>query len=325
MADYGIKKLLNRFVTRISTPAQEVRDMLGAMGDVLANAYGPIGTTYWVGGTNALSTNDGLTWLKPLTTITAALALCTSGNNDVIRVLDYWRPSGETWPIQINKKRVHIIGSTQPNFPAPTFHPADDVAAFAVNESGSYGSIENLTIGGGSSSAGIRLGGVTGVNTKPEGFLIKNCLFGHSWFGTPDHGIESVEYGSMGCRIENCTFLGDLKSVGGALAENAIEFTTTAANNDNLQLVNNIFLGVAIGINLAKGPGAVITGNRFLCADSANGEAITLGASVVGCMIDDNEAMEGVLVMTYNPFKDLGTNHWGDNKRAGISIAPVTS
>lgn len=322
--DYGIKKLLNRFVTRISTPAQEVRDMLGAMGDVVVNAHRPVGTTFWVGGTNALSTNDGLTWLKPLTTVTAALALCTDGNNDVIRILDYWRPSGETWPIQIDKERVHIIGSTQANLPAPTFHPSTDKAAFAINKSGSYGSIENLTIGGGSGSAGIRLGGVTGVNTKPEGFLIKNCLFGQTWFGTPDHGIESVEYGSIGCRIEKCTFLGDLKNVGGRLAENAIEFTTTAATNENLQIVDCNFLGTAIGINLAKGPGAIITGNRFLCEDSADGEAITLGASVVGCMIDDNRAMEGADTMSNNPFKDLGTNHWGLNYRQGVSIMPAT-
>lgn len=323
----GIKDTLTAQLGRISTPAKEVRDMLAVLADALMSGcyFGPSGAVYWVNGfgTNGNDSYTGRDVDHPKRTIGAALALCENGKNDHIFVIDYWQPADEVWPIQINKKLVHIVGLAQRNFPYPAIHPDEDKAAFAINESGSYSSIENLTIGGGSTSAGISLGAVTGINTKPEGVLIRNCVFGHNWFGTPDHGIDSVQYGSMGTRIEDCTFLGDLAGNIGALAENAIEFTTAAANNENLEILNCIFKGCAIGINLVKGPGAVIVGNKFTCVDAADGEAITLAATCLGSLISGNEAMKGPNAMVKNPFKDLGTNHWGLNYRQGLSIMPA--
>jgi len=275
-------------------------------------------------GSGGLDTNAGNTFSSPFATIKKALTKCVDYRNDTIYVGNYWTPAGETWPIHVNKKTVHILGTGQGNMPYPAIHPSGNSAVFTINESGSYCEIGFLSIGGGSSNAGISLGKAgTADPTKPEGVYIHDCWFGFTWYGTPDHGIESTEYGSLGTKIERCMFLGDLSNCGGKLAENAIEFTTSAANNEDLEIVDCVFKGVAIGINIVKAPGGVITGNKFVCADSADGEAITLGSSTVGILVDGNSAFEGKAAMVFNPYRDLGANNWGFNTKHGLSIMPA--
>lgn len=272
--------------------------------------------------------NEGLEYEHPLLTILEALSRCVSGRNDYILIHDYWRPTGETWPIPITKKKVHILGVAQPNMPYPAVHPEDDVAAFTIHENGSYSEVGLLTIGGGDSYAGISLGPASAPGTKPEGILIQGCLFGHSWFGTPLSGIDSPEYGAQGLRIEACRFLGDLISAGGALSANAIDLTTAASNHDNVQIVDNIFLGVYIAINLYRGVGGEILGNRITVPEGRNGEAITLQADCLSVMVEGNKAMKGMLSAgySYNPYRDLAANtvnHWGGNYRGNAVVEPV--
>lgn len=272
--------------------------------------------------------NEGTSFEKPMLTITAALARCVAGRDDYILVHDYWQPTGETWPIAVNKKKVHILGVAQSNFPYPAVHPSTDVAAFTVHEDGSYSEIGLLSIGGGGSYAGISLGPDSSPNTKPEGVWIHNSQFGHSWFGTPSKGIDSLVYGATGLRVEDCRFLGDLVNAGGSIKDNAIDLTTQSADHENLQLLRNIFKGVAIAINLYYAKGGEIRENRFAVPDAQVGEAITLQSTAVGVEVDDNVAMNGMLQSgyTYNPFRDLAANTinaWGRNYRGNAVIEPI--
>lgn len=332
MASYGVQKILNRYVDRISTPAQEVRDMLAAVADVTMNlSGGPVGTVFWVDGVNGDDdANDGLTWLKPLLTIKEALSRCTDNHNDVIMVMDYWQPTGEDWPIVVDVQQVHIVGWAQGNLPYPAIHPpsaSSTVSAFMLSSGGQYGSIENLSIGGGTAGGGIEIG----PEGQVDGFLIKNCTFGHSWFGTPLNGIlqkVTANRGGYSNRIEKCLFLGDLNSMTkGAITGNAIDLldvTSSATMMYGTEIVDCVFMGCAVGINMARASDSLITGNKFTVADSADGEAITLSALCYGGMISGNEAMEGQEALDNAPYKDLGTNHWGRNLSGGLNVMPVT-
>lgn len=253
----------------------------------------------------------------PFRTLTYALSQCVADRGDTIYVIDYWRPTGEVWPITISKNRVHIIGLAQANLPYPAIHPATDVAAFQLTSSGQYGSIQNLTIGGGNSHGGIDwLGNSKG---QVDGYLIKNCVFGHQWFGTPLSGIyqeAAASRGGYGNRIEDCRFMGDLANCTGAITGNAIDMLGSVASYD-LEVIDCDFMGCAVGIYLTKVHNGTFRGNRFVVPDSGDGEAIALLSACRGNMVDGNRAMNGGdAAMTQQPYVDVAAtnkNHWGMN------------
>jgi len=330
---------LTTLLKRISTPAEEVRDMLVVLGDynktnldaqdvlraaqevaikLYLRSLNIQGDVFWVDGVAGSNANDGLSFAAPKLTFKAALALCTSNKNDHIFVLDYWQPAGEDWPIVVDKNMVHIIGIGGQTHPYPSIHPAIDKAAFQLTSSGQYGELANFTIGGGNSHGGIEMGNEGQV----DGFHIRDCIFGHQWFGTPLNGIldpASGTRGGYGCRIERCTFMGDLANCKGKITGNAIDLlpNTDAMAWRDLRIVDCLFKGTAIGINLMRAFDAEILNNKFVCADAAHGEAITLQSACRGCMVDGNVAMNGGdAVMTNEPYRDLATganNHWGVN------------
>ena len=303
-----------------------------APGGVLIGWGGISGSqTFYVQGAGAKypgnDSSDGLSFKKPLATITKALSKCVSMRNDVIYILNYWTPAGETWPIAVNKKAVHIIGVAQPGLPSPAIVPASTTAAFTINEDGSYCEIAYLTISGGTGYAGISLGAVTGTNTKPEGVYIHDCVFGHRWFGTPTSGIDSPEYGAIGLRIERCTFLGDAANFTGGITTNGIDLATTSAFHENAQIIDNLFTGCTRGIFLNKGKDCEIRGNRFGVDDGGGvDQAIDL-TNCLGCTIDDNHTgsrMAAGGTSTCYSDQDGGVvNAWGFNTNGGSYQAAV--
>lgn len=278
--------------------------------------FGDVGQTFYVGGLNASNNNTGKNYGNPLLTMAAALALCVDQNHDYIFVLDYWRPSGETWPIPITKDHIHIIGvGGQPGLPWPAVHPSTDVAAFQLYSSGQYGEIAGLTIGGGNSHGGIDWQNEGQV----DGFWIHHNIFGHQWFGTPKSAIlqpAAASRGGYGCVIEDNVIMGDLANCGGGITGNGIDMLGAVMSYD-LTIRRNRLMGCAININLIKVTNGMILDNRGICADSVDGELVSLLAACRGCMVDGNRAMNGGdAAMTKEPYRDVAAtnkNHWGVN------------
>ncbi len=282
------------------------------------------GNVFFVDGVNGSNANLGDTPTSAYLTITYALAQCTADRNDTIYVLDYWQPAGESWPITISKNMVHIIGLAQPNLPYPAIHPATDVACFQLTSSGQYGSIQNLTLGGGSAH-----GGIDWQNSgQVDGYLLKNLTFGQQWFGTPLAGIYQAAgstRGGYGNVIKNCRFLGDLANCTGAITGNGIHMAGNVSSYD-LEVKDCWFMGVAVGISLTRCHNSRLLNNRFICADSGDGEAIALLSLCRGNMVDGNVAMNGGdAAMGQQPYVDVAAtnlNHWGVNWTTNVVDLP---
>lgn len=277
---------------------------------------GDVGDVYYVDGVNGSNNNEGKDSESPKLTIAAALALCSDQHHDYIFILDYWRPSGETWPIPITYDLVHVIGvGGHPGLPWPAVHPSTDVAAFQLSSSGQYGEIAGLTIGGGNSH-----GGIDWQNSgQVDGFWIHHNVFGHQWFGTPLNAIQqaaSASRGGYGNCIEHNTIMGDLANCTGAITGNGIDMLGAVMSYD-LIIRFNRFMGCAINVNLTQVSNGQIEHNKFVCADAADGEAVSLLSACRGCWVDGNRAGNGGdAAMTKEPYRDVAAtnkNHWGMN------------
>ena len=335
---------LKQLMKRISTPAEETFQGLEVLGDYLKTSMDAqdatiklylrnlmwAGNIFWVNGINGVgsNTNAGTTRAAPFLTIKYALSQCVANQNDIIFIEDYWQPTGEDWPILVNKNGVHIIGLAQRSLPYPAISPPADTAAFELSSLGQYGSIENLVIGGGASHGCIEWG----EEGQVDGFLIKKCTFGHQWFSASLNGIRqdgAATRGGYGNRIEKCTFMGDLAGETGAhlgkITGNAIAQLSVALPFFDLEIVDNVFKGCQRAINLLYTKDAVIEDNRFTVPDKASdGESIWLGAASFGCMINNNWSFNWTgAALTYNPYYDDGDSHWGLNYRQGVSVMPA--
>lgn len=337
---------LTQLMKRISTPAEEVFQGMEVLGDYVntqmsaqsltiksyvAAVVKQAGHIWWVNGIDGVGSdaNAGTSRTVPLLTIAQALTMCADNENDVIFVEDYWQPTGEAWPIHVNKQQVHIIGNAQRGLPFPAISPPADTAAFHLCSSGQYGSIENLTIGGGASGGCIEWGVADG---QVDGFLIKKCTFGHPWFRAPLNGIRqdgAATRGGYGNRIEKCTFLSDLAGETGAhlgaITGNAIAQLSTVLPFHDTEIVDNVFKGCQRAINLLYTKDALIEENRFTVPDVASdGESIWLGAACFGILVNNNWAFKGNgAALAFNPYYDAGNNHWGLNYRQGVSVMPA--
>lgn len=279
--------------------------------------------------------NEGLDYEHPLLTITEALSRCVANRNDYIFIHDYWRPTGESWPIVVNKNKVSIMGVANPNLPFPAIHPEANRPAFVFGSAGQYSEIAYLTLGGGNSYGGINIEHYTGQaqQGQVDGIWIHHITFGHKWFGTPACGIQKLAtsiHPSHGVLIEDNEFLGDLANCKGAITGNAIDILGVADGRaiKNWTIRRNRFKGCYIGVNLVRAYDPEIAENYFIVADAVTGEAITLQTNCLGAMVSENRAMNGMLNAgyTYNPFRDLSAhpaNHWGMNYRGNSVIEPV--
>jgi len=299
-------------------------EALGARASLLQQ--GGVGNVFFVDGYGDVFSddNDG-TRERPFRTIKFALSQCVDWHHDVIIVLNYWQPTGEDWPILINKKNVHIIGAALPNLQWPVIHPPADDEVFKLTSSGQNSEIAFLTFGGGNTHGGISIG--DGLGTC-DGYYIHHCLFGHPWFGTPGSGIYQpvgASHGGEAIRIEHCRFLGDEGGHIGAISGNAIDLLK-AANMNFLEILDCIFSGCTVAMNLVQPIDAVILRNMIGGLDGVAGMAITLGAGALGCMIDGNSVMAdfGGAALGANPYLDNGganANRWGVNYSGGVAVA----
>lgn len=279
------------------------------------------GEIFWVDGFAGSESNTGKSPLDPLLKIATALSLCTNDQDDYIYVLDCWQQ--DTFPITVNKTRVHIIGVANKSNRFPCMQPTGDTAVFTIGSSGNDCEIADFNLSGGLNHGCIEL-------TNPIGIHIHDCIFGSQHAGgTPQDGIAAISpHDPIHGLIEDCKFYGTGNNSNGLITRDGIRNIGGGASNfRNMTVRNNVFLGIpGVAINLDFAQGAMILDNKFaLDADTA-GAAITLVGGCLGCFIDGNSANYGDTAMGGVPYSDggaAGANTWGLNYRAGVSIMPA--
>lgn len=264
------------------------------------------GSVFYLDGVGGSNSNDGLTPATPKLTMTAALALCTNDADDYIIVLDYWQPAGETWPVSVNKSKVHIIGVRSGGYRcwACMSAPADtaclSIAADDVR-------VANLYFDAGASHGGIEFAG------GKSRMGIYNC-----WFGTGKHGIlDASGTVAFGLEIAGCYFC------------QALTAQSIYVNDDPafIRIHDNVFdacQGVAISI--VQGAAGQIYDNLIACGADVQGRGITLAAGVSRYLVMGNVANYGDTDMASNPFLDgagAGSNHWANNMKGITLIQPA--
>lgn len=273
-----------------------------------------IGDIFYIDGTNGLDTNSGLTPDLPVLTLTYALSLCTNGANDYIIVLGYpGAAAGETWPVAVDKSKVHIIGTPAQAAPSPLVNAPADTACFTVSAS-------NVEISGIEFSCGA-----TAACIDTSGAIWKLNVH-DNFFGWQDAGQDGIRLSAGTDDCPSCHIHHNL--FGNKLTRDGIRIHH---NSTRTVIEDNVFIGIAsggIGVNVVATAGssalAAVNDNHFTVADAATGEAITFAAGSIDCQVQGNMAGQGVVAMGNVPYRDLGACHWGLNYYDIQGIMPVT-
>jgi len=279
---------------------------------------------YWVDGASGddAAPGAGQTPDAPLKTIVKALSLCSADlPHDFIFV---WNCSNtDTYPIQIAKSFIHIIGAWALNSPTWIDGDTDDDAAIEFLAGGANCELANLELGAGDDYAGIEVSG-NGI----WGNHIHDCRFGMSIGMGGKNGIASTGTGEMiNWIIENCRF-------GTLLTGNSIDLISAGgANPCKGTIIRRNYFQVAgsdHGINLAATQDlddGGIYDNRFeLEAEADNGEAIYFVSGAKGNVHNNYAWGAAGIALTHNPFFDAGTTNmsFGSNFRGAGEVATDT-
>jgi len=264
-----------------------------------------LGNVFYNDGCGGDDANDGLSPQTPKLTLTASLAQCTNDMNDTIVVLDYYQPAGETWPVDINKSKVNIIGTPSGSFRCwACVDSVGDTACFSVNAHDVI--IRNFLFDAGASHAGIEF-----ANNKGR-MGIYDC-----YFATGAYGVMSAAGGiEMGLEVSNCFFQQSLTAQG------------IYINDDPafIKLHDNVFDRVqGVAIEVVQGGAPQILNNVIALPSNTAGMAITLGASVTRAIVNGNSANYGDTDMGNIPYTDgagAGANSWLLNYQGTTAVQP---
>jgi len=283
-----------------------------------------VGNIYYVDGFLGDDTYDGLSPSSPLKTIAAALALCVSGRDDYIIVMACYQQ--ETFPINVNKDCIHILGVAGPDGSWQLMDPPTDTAIFSLAGGGAAENCEIAYFSLGGAAQGTH--GAIELQGGNNQTWIHHCTFGHFWTSGGQDGIRFVTSTSYDVVIEDCWFYGHYGSELGRLTRYGI--CTLLGGHGHCTIRNNYFIGLSTAIYVAVWPSAinqwVIVHNFIACAGNVAGSGIHLGAAAVGCLVMDNMANYGDTEMANNPFQDdaaAGVNHWAGNMRGITLIMPA--
>jgi hypothetical protein len=262
--------------------------------------------------------NNGQTADTPLLTITAALGKCTTKKNDYIFLLNYYRASGETWPISITKENVHIIGMASAGCPRVWVDPPSTTAAFELAQGSAHCEIANIQIGAGATSACIDLtcNGAWGHWIHHNYFAMKQSmdakygiLIGETGYGENIHGL--IEHNIFGAGITEsgiCISANGGNSVRGMIIRNN-HFTVNSGDH-GVDVLNS-------GADFQEGG---IFNNTFeVDGDAADGEAVYFVSGAKGNVHGNSAWTDDGVIPENNPFFDAGTTNmsWGANIRGG--------
>ena len=262
--------------------------------------------------------NDGLSPYTPKQTLTAGLALLDDSSDDVLFVVNYGangRTAEPAWPVTISKSIVHVVGlQSMDNSKWPAVKPDDDNHAFDIT--GHRVELAQLEVGGGATKAAIHVGSAGGIWAL--------CLH-DLWFGiTGDTAGQDgvfVETGEDAPFLEvfDCRFGNSLTRYGVYINGNATKGILGKPGHGNRFLkVPNIAMNISGPAGLDE-----IVDNLFSLPSDTQGYAITMSALSSGALVSGNKASFKIAAMVNNPFRDLSNaNHWIDNWRQGLTIAP---
>ena len=286
-------------------------------GGLFANMLPGAGNVYYVYGIDAGigdNANDGLTPDTPFLTLTYALAQCVSAARDYIVVLDYWQPTGETWPISVNKDNVHLIGGDGGGTQMPIITPTGDTAGLSI--AADRVTIARLCLNGGVSHGAVE--NDPGAPTARWGTLIEDCWF--AVLGAAQDGIKNVAAGdNVYLTVKRCRFGFAITRDGIRVEHNATRCQIGTPWGDG-----NLFDRVqGIAVNIVGNAADIgIYENTIAIPANTAGAAITLSAGTAGSIIRGNRANFGDTDMGNNPYLDsagAGSNHWMDNYQ-GITL-----
>ena len=284
------------------------------------------GNVYWVNGGSdgpVVDTDNGLTPGSPKQLLQSGIDLCTNDNNDYVIVLNYGGNARavETWPVNVNKSQIHIIGVGLPSAKWPLVSvlapAAGDTANPALNVTAARVELAGINVGGGDTAGGIHVG----VGGGTWGFYCHDVFFGVE--GTGQDGIR-VPAGTPApyLTVVDCRFDTGLTRDGIRLDANATRSRLGLPGRGNL--FTNV-PGVAMNLNAAvTEPG--IFDNVFGLPGDVEGSAITFHASVLDATVDGNRAGNGVDGGANNPYLDQAAgdaNNWLVNWKGNAVTYPA--
>lgn len=279
--------------------------------EVQGIGYGSVqqGGNYWVDGSSGSATNSGKNPDSPISTIAAALDLCTGYNDDYIWVNDYYSSTGA---ISLDVASAHVIATGPYNVGQPMVYvtPSGDTPAFYIAED--FVELAGFEIKGGATAGGIEWSATKGYGR------IHNCVFGR--MQTAQDGIRvTAPYDAVEEIIEDCIFGSGITRYGIFIDHNMTRGI----------IRNNIFRAVTnIAINVDQMANGMIIGNRFMLPSDTAGYAITLAAACSGVYVADNNAnFGGTDSMAQIPYAVTGGAGDGvtfdNNKTAGVVDYPA--
>jgi len=300
----------------------------------------PIGNTYHVDPDHAYASdgNRGTDPDRPLSTMQAAIDLCTDFNQDYIFVTRRLTTDiTTTTPILMGAHTVHLIAVSNGNPQGALVrlvhtNATDNILEFPQDE-GYHCEVAGFGFAGGATAkGGIATTGSGGGGT---GTWIHHCNFGGILTkGTPDYGIFTQTGSEMqSWTIEDCSFYGSGNNSKGLIAVDGIlAGVSGSASNKHLLIRNNIFMGIpGVAISIVKSSGVMVLGN-FIALDAAtNGAGITLDATCTGCFVAGNDCNFGsadVSPATNSGYRDLASadaNTWSSNWAGGVVAYPKSS
>jgi len=267
-------------------------------------------------GAIGVDTNSGETPQSPFLTITKALSMCEDARQDYIVVMSYSAPTGETWPISVDVKNVHIMGADGAGTRLCYLTPPGDTAALSI--AADRVTISSLAINGGATHGCIE----NDPAAARWGLLAQDCWFGV--LGAGQDGIRNVAASdNVYLDVQRCRFGYAITRDGIRIEHNATRAMIGSPWGDG-----NVFERVGgVGVNLVGNVvGAGIYNNLFICESDVQGKAVTLSAGCSEVVVAGNVANFGNAAMAANPYDDgagVDANHWMNNMHNITLVDPA--
>lgn len=261
----------------------------------------------------ALDTNTGLDTDNAFLTIDFAISQCSGTTHDYIFVIEH-DDATETYPVEMDVARVHLIGIIGTGRPVPRLRVDSDVDA--IDLSADWCEIAGLAIDSDADGYTNRLIDVSGGNFHIHHNYIAWFFWGydgiHCRGGSANNGlIEQNYFGAHG--YANYAVYTDASP-------------TRVVVRDNVIVNNGAQKNGVTGIYLASDAYCSALDNKFKVAGGADGQAIHLTGTTNFATGNEACGPQGGFG-GFNPYRSniLTANFWGVNYAGATPTLPVVS